>query len=139
MNITRNDFQRISRTRLREAKLLLDNDMFDGAYHLTGLALECALKACICRPRKARVFPDKDFAIKCYTHNLNDLMGLAELKGHWRTHSDADAQFATNWGIVKDFDIKSRYLPIQPAIAQAFYSATTARTHGVMTWLRQYW
>jgi hypothetical protein len=115
------------------------NHQFDGAYHLTGLALECALKACICRKRRAHVFPDKDFAKKCYTHDLNELLKLAELTGDWQTHGDADPLFTANWGIVKDFDIESRYLEIQPAMSAAFYKAATARTHGVMTWLREHW
>jgi hypothetical protein len=139
VDLTRTDFQRISRTRLREARFLLRNNMFDGAYHLTGLALECALKACISRRRRAHVFPDKDFAKQCYTHDLNNLLKLAELTGQWRTHSDTDAQFSINWGIVKDFDIESRYRSTLPAVAAALYRAATARTHGVMTWLRQYW
>ena len=47
MSISRSDFQWLAKTRIREAKALLDNGLFDGAYYLAGYAVECALKACI--------------------------------------------------------------------------------------------
>ncbi|MGC2744663.1 MAG: hypothetical protein WA672_15920 [Candidatus Angelobacter sp.] len=48
---TRVDLQELAHLRLAEARLLLDGKSFAGAYYLTGLALECALKACIARSK----------------------------------------------------------------------------------------
>jgi hypothetical protein len=47
--MNRNDFQKISRLRVKEAKALLDNGYPAGAYYLMGYAVECALKACIAK------------------------------------------------------------------------------------------
>jgi hypothetical protein len=42
--MTRKDFQRLTRLRLNDARTLLKNGNNEGAYYLTGLAVECALK-----------------------------------------------------------------------------------------------
>jgi hypothetical protein len=47
--MNRNDLQNLSRLREKEAKVLLDNGCFAGAYYLLGYAVECALKACIAK------------------------------------------------------------------------------------------
>ena len=55
--MNRNDFQKISRLRVKEAKALLDNGYPAGAYYLMGYAVECALKACIAKQTKRYDFP----------------------------------------------------------------------------------
>lgn len=62
--------QSLAEERLREAKLLLDAGLFTGAYYLTGLGIECALKACIARSVKEYDFPDKEYINAIYTHSL---------------------------------------------------------------------
>ena len=57
--MNRYDLQKLSRLRVREAKVLLDNKCYEGAYYLLGYAVECALKACIARQTKAFDFPDR--------------------------------------------------------------------------------
>jgi hypothetical protein len=41
----RRDFQTLSAVRSREAKALAQVGLYDGAYYLGGLAVECALKS----------------------------------------------------------------------------------------------
>ncbi len=50
--MNRSDFQRLTRLRLDEAKVLLANERYQGAYYLIGYAVECALKACIAKQTK---------------------------------------------------------------------------------------
>ena len=45
--MNRRDLQELTRIRAVEAGTLLDQGMYDGAYYLSGYAVECALKACI--------------------------------------------------------------------------------------------
>ena len=47
--MNRGEFQEIANIRLRDAKVLLDNECFDGAYYLAGYVIECALKAWIAK------------------------------------------------------------------------------------------
>ena len=37
--MNRNDFQQLAEIRVKEAKVLLDNQCFDGAYYLLGYAV----------------------------------------------------------------------------------------------------
>lgn len=45
--MNRVDFRQLAGLRIAEAKVLLDNNLYAGAYYLAGYAVECALKACI--------------------------------------------------------------------------------------------
>ena len=47
--LNRDNLQRVSDLRAEEARLLLDNGHYPGAYYLLGYAVECALKACIAK------------------------------------------------------------------------------------------
>ena len=69
------DLQKLASLRIKEAKTLLDNDRYEGAYYLAGYAVECALKACIAKKTKRFDFPDKELANKSYTHKLEALVG----------------------------------------------------------------
>ena len=74
--------------RIREAEFLLGADESVGAYYLAGYAAECGLKACIMAHVEATgaIFQDKKFSEKCWTHDLEELLKLANLK----TTLDAD-------------------------------------------------
>ena len=134
--MTKTDFQKLADMRVREAKVLLDAGEYDGAYYLAGYGVECALKACILK-RLSDYWPDdKKFTEKCYTHNLNDLLKLADLA--------ADLKLAgavqTKWGIVKDWTEHRRYeIGVLERDARNFYEAITDPTDGVLQWLKARW
>ena len=45
-----------------------------------------------------------------------------------------------NWAVVKDWNEGSRYiLSTSESQARDLYSACTARTHGLLAWLTNYW
>lgn len=52
----RSDLQKLARIRLKEAKVLLDNRQYSGAYYLSGYVIECALKACIAKQTRKERF-----------------------------------------------------------------------------------
>jgi len=138
--MNRNDFQQLARLRLREARTLLTNGRYAGAYYLAGYAVECALKACIAKKVRRHDFPEKDTVNESYTHNLEKLLKVAGLAPQRQALSNANPQFDVNWGIVKDWSAQKRYNPtISPVEARQLYSAITARQHGVMAWLRSQW
>jgi hypothetical protein len=56
--------------------VLLDNKLWTGAYYMTGLAVECALKSCLADAVKEHDFPDKKFVNDMYDHNLEKLFRL---------------------------------------------------------------
>jgi hypothetical protein len=138
--VLRGDLQQLTRIRLAEARVLLQRKQACGAYYLTGIAVECAIKACIAKNVKKHEFPERDFGKACYTHDLDALIGLAQLGIKLKTQTAADPSFRVNWSLVKDWKVDSRYdHSITINKARDLYTAVASRTHGVLRWLRQNW
>lgn len=78
--LNRTILQSLAYTRLDEARILLDNGKYDGAYYLSGYVIELALKARIAKLTDAHDFPDKKFVNDNHTHELSVLLTNSELK-----------------------------------------------------------
>jgi HEPN domain-containing protein len=138
--MNRKDLQRISRLRVREARILLKEGYYSGAYYLLGYAIECALKACIAKQIRRHDFPDRKLINDSYTHNLETLLKLSGLKTELENAFQSNPSLELNWTIVKDWGIDSRYSDkTSKTTAQDFYSAVTARKSGVLSWLKGWW
>lgn len=137
--MTRDHLKQLTRLRLREARLLLNNNNYSGAYYLIGYSVECSLKACISRRMRQNEIPDKKLINECYTHNLKDLVRLANLEPQRLALEIANANFAANWAIVKDWNETSRYKTFTQIEAQELYNSITTRSGGILQWIRQYW
>lgn len=138
--MNRATFQQISILRTREAAALLSARQFPGAYYLIGYAVECALKACFAKQVHRYDFPDKDLVNKVYTHKLETLLSLSGLMPDLQSEMRSSKALELNWTIVKDWSELSRYeLGITEKEAYDMYSATTARRHGVLTWIKRRW
>ena len=74
--LNRDTLRMMSGSRLEEARVLLENKLWTGAYYMTGLAVECALKSCLASVVKEHDFPDKRFVNDMYDHNLERLFKL---------------------------------------------------------------
>jgi len=107
--MNRTDLQRLTRLRLREAKVLFDNRRYEGAYYLLGYALECGIKAYIAKQTKRYDFPDKKFVNDIYTHDLNKLLSVSGLGPEYRREIIRAPNFELNWTVVKDWSEQSRY------------------------------
>jgi hypothetical protein len=135
---TRREFQQLARLRLREARVLLQSRNLEGAYYLTGLAVECGIKACIAKNTRRYDFPPDQKALKfIYTHTLTDLIKAAKLQVALETARENSILFKTRWDVVKDWDVISRYAT-SGLNARDLYKAVAGR-NGVMQWLRQRW
>lgn len=136
----RNDLRRLSRLRIREARLLLRAGAFPGAYYLAGYAVECALKACIARQFQQHDIPDRKLVNDVYTHDIDKLLDLAGLRPALQQEAAAHPPLQTNWNVVKDWKETARYNPgITGQEAQDLYSACAARRYGILAWLRNRW
>ncbi len=131
---SRTDFQKLADLRMKEAKLLLDQGAWDGAYYRVGYAVEFALKSCIIsRLIQSDSFPDKKLADNFYQHELTQLRKLAELD----SEMDNDAAVSLKWDIVKDWSEQSRY-----GIGKTDREATDpyeAIETGVLPWIKARW
>jgi HEPN domain-containing protein len=138
---TRSEFQQLAKRRLTEAKTLLDAGHYEGAYYLTGYAVEFALKACVCRRRmRSGIFPEKDFSKDLYTHDLEKLVRLAKLETDRTAWTQKHRTFGSRWGVVARWRGGMRYeMSVSPADANNLYLAVTAPKLGVLTWLQKHW
>lgn len=104
------DFQKLSAIRLEEAKSLLRNKHYAGAYYLAGYSIECALKACIAAKTRAREFPPKpDIVREYYRHDLVALFRRTELQQRLVAKCNSSKRFAENWEVIQDWTEQSRY------------------------------
>jgi HEPN domain-containing protein len=136
--VNRGDLQALARIRLREAKALLSAGCPDGAYYLAGYAVECALKACIAKRTKRYDFPDKGLAVSSYTHNLRELVRVAEIDRELK-EALKNEDFRDNWEKVAKWTEESRYRRHGKESAMDLISAVDSTTNGVMQWVRRYW
>lgn len=139
--MNRSDFQKLTRIRMKEAKVLLNNACFEGAYYLAGYAVECAIKACISRETQVHDFPPEWQVVRSYyTHDLLSLVKSAKLDTELKNQEQAMVQFQLNWAIVKDWSERKRYeTQIDSKLARDLYLAISHRRNGVLPWLKRYW
>jgi hypothetical protein len=137
--MNRADLQRLSNTRVREARILFEAAEFSGAYYLAGYAVECALKACFAKSVKRFDFPDKDGAGKIFTHKFRDLAKLANLNDELRIAAQANPRFSGSWVLACNWTEESRYSAWTSAQAEALLTAITEKKDGVLPWIKQRW
>lgn len=134
----RRDFQRLARMRLADARALIESRNFEAAYYLTGLAVECAVKACIAKNTRRHDFPPNQTAVKdIYTHTLTKLIGAARLQAALDVEIRNNISFKNKWDVVKDWNVDCRYAT-GGLNARDLYKAVAGR-NGIMQWLRQRW
>src|SRR5947209_5710918 len=132
MPLDRTDLRNLVEVRLADARLLLDNRRYDGAYYLAGYAVECALKAVIAARTRQHEFPDLVLARRAYTHNLRDLLDVSGLKAKMDQEFANDPELRDNWSVIKDWDQTSRYDTGRlKQEAEGLYAAISDPTHGI--------
>lgn len=140
--LSRSDLQTLARRRLKEAKALLANGCYEGAYYLLGYAVECALKACIAKHmRKGHFPPPRNLVDACYIHDLTRLFKTAELWSAFEADMMANAALADNWQRIKGWNEAKRYDParLSRVDAENAYRGVADPRNGVFPWLRLRW
>jgi hypothetical protein len=138
--MNRQDLQRLSRLRLREATILFKANSPSGAFYLAGYSIECALKACIAKQVRRYDFPDKGTVEKSWKHDLRELVRTAGLEAELDDEISNNPQFSANWATVKDWTERSRYLDSKTMIdARDMIRAISAPANGVLKWIKQRW
>ena len=103
--LNRDALRKLAGSRLDEAEVLLKNRLWTGAYYMTGLAVECALKSCLASAVKEHDFPEKKFVNDMYVHSLERLFQLnGALWAALQSDMKTDRRLGVNWSTVKDWD-----------------------------------
>ena len=135
----RREFQQLARMRLRDARALIKTGSHEAAYYLTGMAVECALKACISKNTKRNDFPPNPNTIRdIYSHELIKPIAAAKLQPLLDADRGRNKALDANWSLIlKDWNINSRYA-VGGLNARDLYRAVAGR-NGIMQWLRRRW
>ena len=137
--MNRSDFLALADLRIEEAKVLLDQQKWDGAYYLAGYSVECMLKAGIAKLTREHDFPaTRNYSVDCYTHDLERLLTLAGLEPAWIAECGTDAILDKYWDIVLAWSESSRYERKSQLEAESMYNAIIDSVHGVLPWLRKH-
>lgn len=139
--MNRTELQRLSDERIEDAQTLLAASRWAGAYYLAGYAVECALKACVMAyiERTGVIFEDKKYAEKCWTHDIDILVKLAELTDQLDVAKAANPHLKSNWTLVKEWSEVDRYRFATQQRAEKLLDAITNHSSGVLTWIKKYW
>ena len=132
----REEFQRLAELRAEEAAVLANNGKEQGAYYLAGLAIECALKACIAKRTKQHQYPPRNTG-QYYEHDLDTLLRLAGLQDELDKEAKRSRGFATSWDTVHDWNVETRYEVAVLKGTEIVTAVTSA--DGVLQWLKQRW
>ncbi|WP_349362175.1 HEPN domain-containing protein [Methylocystis sp. JR02] len=136
MNMRLEELEALAEERLREALALLGVQRWSGAFYLSGYAIELALKAVIADQFRANEIPDKNLVKNIYTHDLEDLLSLAQLKPALQERSRRSSQFVANWNTVMGWNESARYRRIEETEARALLEAISDPTEGIFAWIR---
>lgn len=150
VHVNRADFQALAKLHLRHGQVLLEAQLFAGAYYISGYAVECGLKAAVAKlfrytpdfefPAQERPVAGRGGGLNLYSHDLPFLVKVAGISLDWANELDADPLLKANWNIAKNWTPESRYEVTRSAQeAQDYYSAVDDTNHGVLTCIGRFW
>jgi hypothetical protein len=124
--ISSGELRKIAKARWLDAAALLKARRYDGAYYLSGYAIELALKARICRTLKWPGFPESAQEFKglqsIKTHDLEMLLRFSGIEGRIKQ------KHLPEWSVVLDWNPEKRYQPIgHSSLQQATDMLTSAK------------
>jgi hypothetical protein len=137
--LARNELKRLVEERRKEVEALLASRNYSGAYYLSGYIIELALKVCIAKNMRRNVIPARQFIDSIYTHDLDKLIGVADLRDNLTQEGRLSDDFTANWKEVSLWNEESRYRRWTRSDAMSLYRAITDEDHGVLRWIMQYW
>lgn len=115
------EIKKLAYLRLKEAKVLFNNNLFDGAFYLAGYSVELMLKAKICErfdipnlfdertPTPIEGVGEIRKALK--THSFLTLLLVSGLRNKYDAHKATNIKLALNNAILMQWNESSRYLP----------------------------
>lgn len=139
---TRAEWQQLAEDRILDAQALFAAGRWSGAFYLIGYAVECGLKACVLARVAAHpevVYEDRKFSHDAWTHDIERLVVMADLKAVRDADALANVALYQNWQRVKDWSEESRYEQNGLPEAQRLIDSVVDPMNGVMRWIRVRW
>lgn len=152
---TPEEIKKIARLRLREAKLLTENNLLDGAFYLTGYSVELMLKAKTCEhfgvpnlfdesggdtKDQLQLWKIGEIRKAVKVHNLYQLLVFSGLKRKFDTDRASNKNLMkANSLLFGRWDENCRYLPEGTMTSKkdmaALVKALEENPNGIRTWI----
>jgi HEPN domain-containing protein len=133
----------IAQSRLKAGKTLLDDGDYDGAVYMMGYAIECALKAVICKRLNLASYPDQgvggEIATFFKTHKFDILLTLSGLEKEFTLA--APQRRSENWSESTKWHPDMRYAPVGSKTkieAERMHIALSERSDGILSWISKH-
>lgn len=133
------EWERLADAKLAAARAIADaggpwSELFD----LSGLAVECALKAYIWRLYRWNRCPERGTRLyKQFRTKLPGLLRLAGLEETMKGLVNDTHPVGVSWLVIKDWNHNGKYwLDIKQRRAEDAFEAAASASHGVVAWLR---
>lgn len=134
------DLQILAESRLKEAKVLYRNKLYDGAAYLCGYVIELSLKARICKHLGLQEYPDDgNYKTIFSSHDYDRLLLLAGLKDQITI---TNPTLFTNYSILTKWKPENRYMTIGTYNQQdvkEMLDALNKGKWGVYRWIKTLW
>jgi hypothetical protein len=85
------------------------------------------------------IFQDKKFGEKCFTHDVEVLLKLANPEVAFGADMQANPALDSNWRLVTRWSVDIRYQQRSETEARERYEAVTDPANGVLPWLKAHW
>lgn len=142
----RAEFKALALSRLKEARVLFNNGLYDGAFYLAGYSLESAFKARICKILDSDYPQGRQEYGSFLTHNYVILLKLAGLSRKLDIDKYANITLANNWSLLttvsSGWSETLRYKPIgnsNKTSVSDILDALDDKNHGLISWLKKTW
>jgi HEPN domain-containing protein len=139
---TRAEWQQLAEDRSLDAQALFAAGRWSAAFYLIGYAVECGLKACVLARVSTHpevVYEDRRFSMDAWTHDVERLVILANIKAARDADAAVNAALYQSWQRIKSWSEESRYEQQDQLEAQRLMEAVLDRHNGVMQWIRVHW
>ena len=136
-------WQSLAEERILDGAILLQGGRWAGAFHLVGYAVESGLKACVLayieNHNSDVIFRERKFSDNCWTHDITELIRLADLRTQLDLDMGANPQFGVNWSYATKWKEISRYQVFVEFDARRLYQAVTEDPNHVFPWIKTHW
>lgn len=136
----RNELKRKAESRLKAIKGSYKEGLYDEVVADSGLVVEFALKASVCKAIKSDIYPE---GIRKYrTHDAETLIDLSKLRKELEEEKINNLDFFISWSLLSKWSINFRYKPpgsYDINTSKDYISALDGEKGGVYTWIKTKW
>lgn len=136
----KNELKKKSESRLKAIKSSYKEGLYDEVVADSGLVIEFALKAAVCKAIKKDIYPEE---IRRYrTHDPEALIDLSKLRSDLENEKVNNLDFFINWSLLSKWSINFRYMPPgthDVNTSNEYINAIEKENGGVYPWIKKRW